>query len=401
MPETFYEPVGHSAARATPHTPAAAPGPRRRPPAPVIRRTVILAMCVALAGYTGFRPPSAWTATLQSISWQGGFHRRFVVGTVLHPVAVWSNYAYGPFAATSYAILAALLAVLMVAAVRTRLPARRALVAAWLVLPTGGYLFHEVGYFEQLLFLALFGAWWLVNRGWWVAGALVMTISVCVHEIALLTVIPLFTLVVVRALPVRRAIAALVPSVLVGACVLLVSPASDDAIPHLSDRLRGAGFPARADVLEIFGRTQAQSLRMYEPLQVFSFLAPLALLLAAALALTFTSGAVVGAHRLLAIAAATAPLVAAFAGWDTHRWAFLLLANTAVVTWWWLGQRTPDPARARPAPHYRVLVAAALLCTHVPLVYFDDFAPRELTGTAIRAFVTDATSGDLLRAPTR
>ncbi|WP_424640453.1 hypothetical protein [Embleya sp. AB8] len=372
-------------------------------PSPTGRRVAILVTCVALAAYTGLRAPSAWTATLQSISLQDGFHRRFVVGTVLHPFAEGSDYAYGLFAGTSFTILAALVAVLVVAAVRTRLPARRALVAGWLVLPTGGYLFHEVGYFEQVLFLALFGAWWLVVRGRWVAGALVMALSVCVHEIALLTVVPLFTLIVVHTLPIRRALAALLPAVVGGGCVLLGSPASGDAVPRLTVRLRDAGFPARADVLEIFGRTQAESLRMYEPLEVLSFLVPLAVLLAAGLALAFAGGPVVGAHRLLALAAATAPLVAAFAGWDTHRWAFLLLANTGVVTWWWLGRRDPDPSpgHARAVPRYQVLVAAALLCTHVPLAYFDGFAPRELTGPAIRAFVSDATSGDLLRTPTR
>ncbi|WP_406278177.1 hypothetical protein [Embleya sp. NBC_00896] len=373
------------------------PRPHRWRPSPTARRTGVLAACVALAAYTGFRPPSAWTATLQSISWQGGFHRRFVVGTVLHPFAEWSHYAYGVFAIWSYAVLAALVAVLAVAAVRTRVPARRMLVAAWFVLPTGGYLFHEVGYFEQVLFLALFGAWWLVARGRWVAAAAVMAVSVCVHEIAVLTVLPLFTLVVARALPARRALAAVAPSVLAGALVLVVSPAADGATGRLALRLRGADFPARSDVLEIFDRTQAQSMRMYAPLDVLLFLTPLTLLLAAALALAFARGTVAGVHRLLAIGAATAPVLAAFAGWDTHRWAFLLLANSAVVVWWWLGQDAAG--RVRTAARYRVLVAAALLCTHVPLAYFDGFAPRELTGTELRAFVHDATSGDLLRAP--
>ncbi|GCD98448.1 hypothetical protein [Embleya hyalina] len=336
-----------------------------------------------------------------SISLQDGFHRRFVVGTVPHPVAEATDYPYALFAGTSFLILAALLAVVVVAAARTRLPARRALVAGWLVLPTGGYLFHEVGYFEQLLFLALFGAWWLLARGRTVAAALLMAVAVCVHEIAMPTVIPLFTLPVVDRLPIRRAAAVLAPSVVVGGVVLLVSPASDGAVPGLRARLREGGFPARADVFEIFGRTQAESLRMYEPFEVLWFLVPLAVLLAAAPAPAFAGGTVVGPRRLPAIAAAIAPPAAAFAGWDTHRWAFLLLANTAVVAWWWLGKERPDATSSRTRTRHRVLVAAALVCVHVPLAYFDGFAPRELTGPGIRTFVDDTTSGDLLRTPTR
>ncbi|MGW1995300.1 hypothetical protein [Embleya sp. NPDC001921] len=354
---------------------------------------------MALAAYVGFRPPSAWTATLQSISWQDGFHRRFVVGTVLRPLAEWSGYAYGVFAAASYAVLATLVAVLVVAAVRTRVPARRALVAAWFVLPTGGYLFHEVGYFEQVLFLALFGAWWLVARGRWVTAAAVIAISVCVHEIALLTVVPLFTLIVLRALPLRQAVAAVVPSVLVGALVLTLPPTTNGATRRLTLRMSGADFPARSDVLEIFDRSHAQSMRMYAPLDVLSFLAPSGLLLAAALAIAFSPIVVAGLHRLAAIGAATAPVAAAFAGWDVHRWAFLLMANSAVVVWWWLGVEAAGAVR--PAVRYRVLVAAAMLSVHVPLTYFDGFTPRGLTGTQVSAFVQDATSGDLLRIPRR
>ena len=63
-----------------------------------------IAFAFALALYTGFRVPNAWSATLDSVSLFGGFHRRFVVGTLLHPLAVATGYNYWVFAAWSFAV---------------------------------------------------------------------------------------------------------------------------------------------------------------------------------------------------------------------------------------------------------------------------------------------------------
>jgi len=371
---------------------------RRWPVSATARRAGVLLACVLLAAYTGMRMPSTWTATLQAVSWQDGFRRRFLVGSVLYPLDRATGYAYAVFAAVSFLVLVALLVVVVVAAVRTRVRARWVLVAVWLVSPAGGYLFHEVGYFEQVLFLALFAAWWLVARGRWVLAASVMAASVCVHEIAMLTVVPLFTMIVVRALSTRRAIAAVAVPALVGVFVLTVTPAEDGAVSVLSGRLAGADFRARPDALEIFGRSQTQSMGMYRPLDVLWFLVPLVLVLGTALVFTFAGGrVVVGSRRVVAIGAALAPASAAFAGWDMHRWAFLLLGNSAVVLWWWLGQERPTGGAAR--SRCGVWVAVVLVCTHVPLAYFDGYAPRDLTGRAIGRFVGEAASGELWRTP--
>src|SRR5882762_9600424 len=71
---------------------------------------VVLALLVA--AYTGFRLPNAWTATLDSVSIFDGFYRRFVVGTLLRPLALATGHNYWLFAAFSYAVLLALLAIL-------------------------------------------------------------------------------------------------------------------------------------------------------------------------------------------------------------------------------------------------------------------------------------------------
>src|SRR5688572_27259954 len=84
------------------------------------RRIVIAMVVVAIlvAAYTGFRMPSRWCATLDAVSLFDGFHRRFVVGTVLRPLAIATDFDYWLFAGFSFAVLLAVLSILIVAAAR-------------------------------------------------------------------------------------------------------------------------------------------------------------------------------------------------------------------------------------------------------------------------------------------
>ncbi|WP_406290390.1 hypothetical protein [Embleya sp. NBC_00896] len=374
------------------------PDPAPRPSAATIG---VLLGSVVVAAYTGIRMPSRWTATLQTVSLQDGFHRRFLVGTLLRPIAQPTGYAYGLFVAVSFVVLAALVAVLVRVAVTTRIPARRLLIVAFLLLPTGGYLFHEVGYFDQLLYLMFFGSLWLLGRGRAVAAAAMLALAVTVHEIAVLTVLPLFFLAALRASPLRRAVLAVMPAALVGGVILVASAAVDGAGNRLGRRLTDTGFPLRPDALELFGRTQRDSWRLYSPSDVLLFLLPLfVIVVGAVFALARTN-----ARRsrrsavpiVVWIAAAGAPVVLAAAGWDRERWAFLLIANFCVVVWFLLAEHPPEVGHSS----HLVLVAALLLTAHVPLTYFDGYAPRALTADDISDFAERAASGSFTDTPPR
>ncbi|MCU1682641.1 MAG: hypothetical protein JWQ81_3380 [Amycolatopsis sp.] len=82
-------------------------------------------VAVGIAAYTGFRLPNAWTATLDAVSLTDGFHRRIVVGTLLHPLALATGYAYWVFATKSFLVLVALLVVLGVALIQAQLTSQR------------------------------------------------------------------------------------------------------------------------------------------------------------------------------------------------------------------------------------------------------------------------------------
>ncbi|MEU8135734.1 hypothetical protein [Streptodolium elevatio] len=379
-------------------------GPDGAPPAeaegPLGRRhiwamTAAALACVLVAAYTGIRMPNAWSATLQSVSFQDGFHRRFLVGTLMDPIADAAGYHYRMYALLSFLILAGLLAVLVYQAVVTRLPARRFLILAFFLLPTGGYLFHEVGYFDQVLYLLLFGALWMLGRGWWIPASLTMVLAMCVHEITALTVLPLFFVACLRVLPLSRTIVAAVPACATGLLILTAKPTSSGTSLALQRKLEEAHFPVRPDALELFSRTQEDSWKMYSQKEVFLYLLPLIVLIGVALLLFARAGDRPAKLLVMSVLAALAPAMATFAGWDRERWAFLLIVNFFVILWFWFG----DYQVGLKSVQFGVVVVALLLTVHVPLTYFDGFEPRSLTGRGISDFYEYVTSGDFFDKP--
>lgn len=150
------------------------------------------------------------------------------------------------------------------------------------MLPTGGYLFNEVGYFDQVLYLLLFAAIWLVRRGRLVAATCVMCVAPGVHEIAILTVIPVFGVVALRTLPVARAFAVTLVPAVINAVLLVIPGASADATAQLSAALAHANFGYRRDVLDVFARTPAANWELYNVSGAITFLRPFAIVLVVA-----------------------------------------------------------------------------------------------------------------------
>ncbi|EME52733.1 hypothetical protein [Amycolatopsis decaplanina] len=327
--------------------------------------TALFGIAVLVAGYTGFRLPGEWAATLQAVSLTDGFHRRFLVGTLLKPF----GHDYLVFAVASFVVLGAVLAAVALAFFRGRTESRRLLIVAWLLLPTGGYLFHEVGYLDQVLYLLLFGALWALHRNRTALASATMALSVTVHEIALLTVLPIFGFALLRTAPFRRACALLAPAAVLGLGILALPPVAPDAVDGLRRSLSTADFAYRADALNLFGRTQTESWRLYSITGVLLYLLPIA---------AVVIGGFLFLHRptlaaAVPVAAIGAPALLAFGGWDDARWGFLLVTGFVVVVWLWLDHRELKLSQLG------VLTALLLILTHVPMPYFDGYAPRGLT----------------------
>lgn len=357
----------------------------------------LLVASLVLAWYTGFRTPNVFAITLYTPSLFDGFYRRFLVGTVLEPFARASHYNYWLFAGVSFAILLALLGVVMRLAFTTTSMSQRGLVILWLLLPTGGFLFHEVGYLEQLTYLLLFAAIWLVNRRhWWLASA-AMALTVMAHENALLTVVPLFLFITLRDTDWKTVARVLAAPAIVAFGVLVLPPISHGTVATQAHRLAAANFTMRPDALALFTRTQAQSWKLYAPWTVFGTVLPAAVALSVAFLVINRRQKISSSLRytVLGTAAIAAPALLSFGGWDINRWEFLTISNAMIVLWVWLEDRGTEFS----ATELVVLASALVVATHNGIPYFYPYRARPLSFHDIGQFVTSIANGSRFRIP--
>ncbi|MEO6772126.1 MAG: hypothetical protein ABI467_03780 [Kofleriaceae bacterium] len=360
-------------------------------------------MAILVAAYTGVRLPDRWSVTLQAVSIFDGIHRRFLVGTVLRPFTLAFGYDYRLFAGFSFAVLAALLYVIWRAAVRSESWSKQLVVIGWFLLPAGGFLFDEIGFLEQVVYLMLALAVWQVGRGRLRTAAAVLALTPCVHELAILSAIPLFAAICVRSLPPRRVAALVAPAIGVAAIVLLVPHPPQATIDHLAAAWHHDGFPYRADALQLFVRTQAESWELYSFWAALRITMPvIVLLLVAAAALADRRD---HAAFAAALGAVVAPLLLIYGGWDVNRWQFFAITNFTVVAWIGIGigngNGNGNGIGRELAPRAAaILVAVALLLSRRPLGFIDA-KPRELDAREVARFADDLTSGAWFTIPER
>lgn len=358
-----------------------------------------LLIAIAWAAYAGFRLPNLWSITLYNINWLDGTARRALFGTVLGPLWSLAGYRYAVYAAVAFVLLVVLLAVVVLAALRARWTAQRVLVLAWLLAPTGAYLFHEVGYLDQLVYLLLFASLWLWSRTGPVIAVLPVLASVLVHELVLLTTWPILVWWAWRAGVTRRQGWALALPALAGMALLAVPPLSDDRAAGIADRLSASlPFPIREDAIALYARSQQESWALYSPGHELMVVLPFVLVITLTLLVVgvLARNADLGERRWAAgaLPVVLAPFLLVLGGWDTSRWVFLGFSNLAIVGYLWLEQRrTPISPVALGAS-----MLPFLLLTLVPLRYFDGFEPRSLTPAGITQVVEEP---DFLTFPER
>ena len=369
-------------------------------------RVLFTLFAVGLAAYTGIRLPNLWATTLYSVSVTDGFIRRSLVGTVLEPIYQVFGHTYEVAAIVAFVVLIGLVSVVAYQAIRARLASQRLVVLAWLLLPTGGYLFHEVGYLDQVIYLILFLCLWLLGRRKWVIATVLMVATSFTHEMALFTVIPVFILVAFYSLPRRAAVIA--SSVPMGAVLLLllVPPTSTAKVSSLASSFTSEGFPFRQDALDLFSRTQAESWSLYSYQDVVFYLVPIAIVVITILAVLRATGFLDDVHLVLpaklpvfvAVSAVSiSPAFLALGGWDGARWGFLLVSNFFIVLFLVLSWRQVEFTRQQ----LMVLALALLVISRIQFPYFDSAAPRAMQLNEAKALAKDVVKGTFFTIPSK
>lgn len=363
----------------------------------------IYLVAVATAVYTGFRLPLLWATTLEEVSLQDGFHRRFLVGTVLQPFAALFGYSYWFYAGVSFLALAVLLTALGVIFVRSPLSGRSVLIVVWLLFPTGGFWFDEAGYLDQFLYLGLLLALWLRSRQRVWAATAVMAFMPLIHEITALTIMPVFAFVVLTEERVKRAIAMLVPATVTGAVMLLDNPLTSHAIANSKLRLSHTDWKPRVQVYGVFTTTQKQAWHLYSIHSIMVYNLPMIILAIGGFWLLHLTGKKTAnlpwAHAVLAAVAAGGPALLAFAGWDAMRWGYILATNFFLVMWLWWGRLEKDGRPFQLATvQWVLLIVLMLLAARTPFTYLET-NPRIIDWPGVADFLHAVHSGTMFRIP--
>lgn len=366
----------------------------------------VLAASVVCAAYVGFRMPSLWTATHTHISWGDGTWRRALVGTLIAPIRVLGGHRYVVSAAVGFVVLAGLLIVVLRAALRAPSESQRVLVALWLLGPTGGFLFHEIGYFEQGIYLLLFWSMRLWGRtAPWVA-VLPIAAAPLVHEIALATAAPVFAWFVLHRGIQERERASLLLPFATSVLVVVAPPMSEQAIGRMFARVTGrVDFEVRPEVFQLFGRSAADNFDAELLGRGLDLVTPFLVVIVLFWVVAWSTRSLARPRRPLVGVAAMAACVGPFGlvatAWDYNRWIFLGLSNFVLVLFLMLGSEpAPHPLPAETAQESRptrVIAGVAVvlsLAVYSPIYYFDNVRPRGLLPTQIKASFTNPTFFD-------
>jgi hypothetical protein len=232
-------------------------------------------------------------------------------------------------------VLAALLAVVAAGAIRAGLRGKLVLMA-FMFAPTGGYLFMEIGYVEQLLLLMLLAALAIEDTR---VGLLIMAASLFLHEVAAFTIIPLY---LARFVQTERYGTAVVQGAILvgvfGAIYLLLQTTPDPVITAFLAKLQAsAAYPVRKDYYDVFSNqfTGERAQNYYERANLPHIVIVLGIASAAAACfvrrIELRTSLVAAACIFVACAA---PLILGFLGWDTERWFFLSTVSSCLAVAW-------------------------------------------------------------------
>lgn len=354
---------------------------------PMLVRFLLAALvlvAIAAAFYAGFRLPNTWSINYWQINVFDGFSRRSMLGSVLYPLGcqLFNPAVIHLFQGTT---LAAVIVLLVWFGRRDHLPV---LIAITFFSAAGGFLFHEVGYVDQVLWLVTLVAMLCAWMRWDILAGLVMGGSVLVHEMAVFIVLPLTLAFVVISGPVtvRRLLELfLVPVALFGLIYIRFQTIDQAKVFAYMERASQCGFPVeRDDYFQVFLNPFVDRAQIYyTTTQLFTHVLPL-VVLAGVVALVIRDALRLGVlESLVLFGAGIAPIALGIMGWDVFRWMFLAWFQTLMVVLL-AARRVPEVGR-----DLRILAAFAVAALILRLDYFDGLSPRPLETAAIVDFWTN------------
>jgi hypothetical protein len=321
-----------------------------------------------LAIINGFRLPNLWSLNYFIPSLFEGFTRRSLLGSLLYPFGnLRFNYYF--ISSIQFLIFVAL-NFLIIKKISQAKGQIKWLLILFFISPSGGFLFHEIGYCEQFLFLLLALAIWSQNQ---LISNTILVLSLLTHEMALLTTIPIYLAYQFYS---RRNLKSIATSILViGTSFMIIyfyfqKVSTETFVNYVSKIAQLTNYPIRADYYELFTSPFIMEAQ-FSKNEIITLFLTLPFSLITGLCFSKKGKNKLDSMSLFLIGLLTAlmPLILGFYGTDTNRWLFLSMSGALFLIY--LSREFVSPYI------WNFLVLAIILWSTIGrLEFFDEYEPR-------------------------
>lgn len=346
---------------------------------PLPRRILLAVMLlsVAYACYVGLRTPAPRSVQYYQFSWIDGFYRRGLLGTLLYPLGC-KRFDPQLIHALQYVVFSGLLAQICYAGIRLRICIFSAI---YFFSPAGGFLFHTIGYVEQLLLLLTGLSIYALHKNKPVLVSIVLAACILIHEMALFVSVPLvFAYLLISGLVHPKLMLQIFALLALTFATLYLGfqETPRTLINAYVQESSSCKFFMRDKIyLNIFSHGFWDRFKNHYRFDRFAV--PIGLLFALACILV----AIVMRHKhllqkSLLAACCLSPLLIGFFAWDLHRWVLLTVMQIFFVFMMALWAQASDPQRTS-SMKALFLIPFLLVSMTIHFRYFTGHAPRTVT----------------------
>ena len=275
--------------------------------------------------------PSPWSMNYYLPSFFDGFYRRALPGTILSFLGD-LRFNYYTIALIQFSILISLLVWIYYIFQKNLL--LMLIISLYLISPAGGYLFHEIGYIEQLLYLILFISI-AIFRKHKIISIILISSSMFVHELALFATLPIyFTYLYIITKNLKQTILYILPSIFFFLLLyILFQTVPVDTVELFKEKISSiVNFRLRNDYYTIFTNELIGSRdKIYYNFDSFVQILFLGPVVGLTSLLVYKISKKQVLLSLLVFLVGVAPLLLGFFGWDVYRWFFLSLSSLTVI----------------------------------------------------------------------
>ncbi|MGV4415272.1 hypothetical protein [Chryseobacterium sp. T1] len=339
-----------------------------------------LSIAYVVAFVNGARLPTLWSINYYLPSFFDGIFRRSLAGSIL---SFLGDYKYHYWTiATIQILLLSFLNYIIVRRIKDQKILRWFFVL-FLLAPTGGFMFHIVGYIDYVLYLVLFLSISLKNK--WIANSIII-LSLFFHEMALLTIIPLYLAYrIYQKEDLKKVIGFGLFSLLTFLIIsVFIKVVPAETVASFVAKLQQKGdFNIRYDYYELFGITYYKIWYTKEYLFQVLLISPIYivcyLLQTKNIILKDKFSQLIVCS--ISIFACVAPLLLGLSGYDINRWVFLSILNSMFIL-------SLFPTQIY--QYQKILFAVMILYISIGyLHYFDKKHPRLQNIDDIEIFLPD------------